>query len=202
MRVGGRVALAAVTGCLVATGCSGGSSGDPVTLPPTTQTPTSPSVAPSTSTPPTVTVNPDPTPTTTLILPDEHVESVDAFVADFFAALNTAKDTGDLAAFDALYLARCSGCAELRDELTGWLADGGRVEGGDWVILQQSSNQLVDGSAASADTFAYRTEGMLASTDGTTIEISQTAAQWFQFRLLVEHPWIVEDMGRTELNRS
>lgn len=199
MRVGGRAALGILSGCVLVAGCSDGGSGDPVTLPPTTASTTAVTTPPPTTGPPTTTDEATPTPTTTLMLPDEHVESVDAFVADFFAALNNAKETGDFAEFDALYLPQCTRCIELRDEVTAWLADGQTVEGGDWVILQQSSSQFDDGSRAVFTVLAYRDAAILGGAPGDApVTAPATVVLLGRGGLLPLEPWVVEDMGLTE----
>lgn len=199
MRVGAHRVLSVVVGCLVVAGCASDGADDPVTLPPSTSTAT-PEPSETSSPTPTSTPTPsgDPTPTTTLVLPDEHVESVDAFVAEFFAALNAAKDSGDFSAYDAMYLPQCTGCIELRDEVVGWLEGGQTVEGGDWVILQQSSNQFPDGSSATADVFAYRM-GAEVVAGSAPVSTSATPLQWFQFGMRPEVPWIIDDVGYGEL---
>lgn len=200
MRVGAHRALGLVAGCLVVAGCAPDGADDPVTLPPSTAPVTSEPTE-STVVTPTPTPSGEPTPSTTLQLPDEHVESVDAFVVEFFAALNAAKDSGDFSAFDAMYLPQCTGCIELRDEVVGWLEGGQTVEGGDWVILQQSSTQFPDGSRGSANVFVHRT-GIRLDVPGTSAALNSTPIQWFQIGVLADGPWIIEDMGRTELENS
>lgn len=201
MRVGAHRALGLVVGCLVMAGCASDGADDPVTLPPSTAPATS---APTESTEATPTPTPagEPTPSTTLVLPDEHVESVDAFVVEFFAALNAAKDSGNFSAYDAMYLPQCTGCIELRDEVVGWLEDGQTVEGRDWVILQQSSTQFPDGTKGAANVFAYRTGGQTSRSNSETGQAGATSIYWFQIGVVATEPWSIEDMGRTELEGS
>jgi hypothetical protein len=110
----GRALVAAVCGpILVLAGCSDGQ--DPVVLPSSSGSATT--TPPTETTTPTDTPSSEPTPTTTLVLPDEHVPEVDAFVQAFFAAYNAAQDSGDFTAWDAMYLPQCDECVRMRDEL-------------------------------------------------------------------------------------
>lgn len=202
MRVGAHRVLGVVVGCLVVAGCASDGADDPVTLPPSTAPATSEPIESSTESTPTPTTTSEPTPSTTLLLPDEHVESVDAFVVEFFAALNAAKDSGDFSAYDAMYLPQCTGCIELRDEVVGWLGDGQMVEGGDWVILQQSSTQFPDGTKGAANVFAYRTRVVTSGSDSETGPAGATSTYWFQVGVLAAEPWSIEDMGRTAIEAS
>jgi hypothetical protein len=184
----GRALVAAVCGpILVLAGCSDGE--NPVVLPSSSGS--------ATTTPPTETTTPtdppssEPTPTTTLLLPDEHVPEVDEFVQAFFAAYNAAQDSGDFTAWDAMYLPQCAGCKTMRDEIEAWLANGGTVEGADWVILQQSSAVLADSYTATA--VGFRTAGEVSGDSGMTIE--QTPAQQFNIFLLTTPKMAVADLA-------
>ena len=189
MRSCGAMVAIGVALSAAASGCSGGGN-HAATLPPVTST----SSIPTTTTAPTQTG--DPTPSTTLTLFNEHDASVDAFVQSFFAAYNAAQDSRDLSAFEALYLPQCTGCTAMRDELAGWLANGQTIEGGDWHILQQTSNSLVNGSKGTMGSLAYRDSAQLVDPSGETTEvIPATAVIWYQGSLVGPAPWRFEDLG-------
>lgn len=190
--------LVGVVGCLLLAGCTADGSGDePETLPPIEPSPSTPAATSASQSPPPAT---DPTPTTSATLVDEHSPTVDAIVTEFFTTLNAAKDTGDFAAYDALYLPQCEGCLDLRAEVEEWLAGGQPVQGGDWVILQQNSTQFPDGSRGSANAFVYRTEAVAES--GEVLgEPGNSPIQLFQLGVLgAGDPWLIERVGWLELD--
>lgn len=195
MRIGGRAVIGLVTGCIALAACSGDPDDEAVTLPPTTETASTSSPPPSSTAAPTETETAEPTPTTILVLPDEHVASVDDFVADFFAALNAAKDSGDFAAYDAMYLPQCSGCIELREELQGWLADGQTVEGGDWIVMDVTSDALADGTSGGFSALAYHTLVSLTSSDASTENIPATEVYLFNGVLVGDGSWALDNIA-------
>ena len=190
MRSGRALAAAFCGSILMLAACSDGG-GDPVVLPTATGSTTTATETASPSAPP----SSEPTPTTTLVLPDEHVPEVDEFVRAFFAAYNAAQDSGDFAAFDAMYLPQCTGCLEMRDELVKWLADGGAVEGADWVILQQTSAPFLENFDATV--VAYRTDGSRVEA-GDAVPIQQSPIHLFNFFIRSLAQLTVEDLGLGE----
>jgi len=190
MRVG-RGLLAVVSGSLLGLAACSGGGDDPVVLPTGTSQPTT--TASETDPMPDPTSSTEPTPTTTLVLPDEHVPEVDAFVQGFFDAYNAAQDSGDFSVFDAMYLPQCAGCLQMRDELEGWLADGGVVEGADWIILKQSSSAIADNY--NAIIVAYRTTGSLTSIAGTIEPVEQSQAEPITLFLTSTPALTVADLG-------
>jgi hypothetical protein len=191
MRSGRALAIVVLGLVVTLAGCAD-DGGEPVVLPTeTTGSTPEPSV---TSTSPTPSTSTAPTPTPTLVLPDEHVPEVDEFVRQFFAAYNAAQDSGDFTAFDAMYLPQCAGCLEMRAELEGWLADGGSVDGADWVILQQSSVQLAPGNH-NALVLGYRTAGELVDSDAEPTEVDPVGLQLFNMNLNDADPLVFEDVA-------
>ncbi len=192
MRVG-RGLLAVVSGSLLGLAACSGGGDDPVVLPTGTSQPTT--TASETDPTPDPTSSTEPTPTTPLVLPDEHVPEVDAFVQGFFDAYNAAQDSGDFAAFEAMYLPQCDGCIRMRDELEGWLAGGGVVEGADWVIQQQSSKLFLDNEYQVA-VIAHRTSGTVlrnGEVDGPPI--AQSTSQFFNIDVRDQPPLTVYNYG-------
>jgi len=191
MRVG-RGLLAVASGSLLGLAACSGGGDDPVVLPSeTTEATTTPTVTETTTVPPPTS---EPTPSTTLVLPDEHVEEVDAFIRRFFEAYNAAQDSGDFSAFDAMYLPQCDGCIRMRDELEGWLAGGGVVEGADWIIVQQFSEPFVDDYDASV--IAYRQAGALLDASGVeSALVDQLEPQVFNLILPQAAPLVVANLA-------
>lgn len=169
--------------------CAGGGDGPVVlptgtTQPSATPTPTaSTAVLPSTS---------EPTPTTTLVLGATEVSEADAFVRQFFEAYNAAQDSGEFAAFDAMYLPQCGVCIQMRNEVEAWLADDGTVVGADWVLQQISSVSIVDNAGTTA--LAYRTLGTVRS-GGATSAVPMLPIQIFNLNVRRADPWIIQDLG-------
>jgi hypothetical protein len=187
----GSLALAGMTaaGALLLAGCS--DDGGATVLPPATasrSTTSAMSATPSTVAP----TSAETTPTTTLELPDEHVESIETFLDEFFAAYHHAQDTGDFGPFDALYLPQCSGCMEMRDELVGWLADGATVEGADWVILDTTSEQIAGRGLFRV--VAYRTAGAIVR-DAQRTEIPPVEPQRFGGHMPPGPNPVIEDLA-------
>lgn len=189
MRVG-RGLLAVVSGSLLGLAACSGGGDDPVVLPSeTTEPTTTPTVTDTTAaSPPTR----EPTPTTSIVLPNEHVEEVDAFIRGFFEAYNAAQDSGDFATFDSTYLPQCVGCLEMRDELERWLAGGGLVEGADWIIQQQFSAPFLEDYEVLV--VAFRSSGGVSSTSGND-SIEATASQLFTIDVRRGPPLIVYDLA-------
>lgn len=193
MRSGRAALIAAVCGwILVLSGCS--DDGGAVVLPTgSADATTEPTESLSSTDPP----SSEPTPTTTLVLPDEHVPEVDEFVRQFFATYNATQDSGDFTAFDAMYLPQCTGCVEMRDELESWLADGGSVEGADWVVLQQNSSAVGDTYGASV--IAYRTAGFLTDSTGSEVEtIDQSPIKLINFSLRSMPSMAIDSLGSSD----
>jgi len=191
MRVG-RGLLAVVSGSLLGLAACSGGGDDPVVLPSGTTDPTTtPTVTETTAVPPPTS---EPTPSTTLVLPDEHVEEVDAFIRRFFEVYNAAQDSGDFSAFDAMYLPQCTGCLQMRVELEGWLADGGVVEGADWSVQGQSSVELAPGNF-NALVLAHRASGELTNASGAIAPIAATELHLFNMNLNAAEPFVLEDVA-------
>jgi len=189
MRVG-RGLLAVVSGSLLGLAACSGGGDDPVVLPSgTTEATTTPTVSETTAVPPPTS---EPTPTTSIDLPNSQVEEADAFVREFFDAYNAAQDSGDLSAFDAMYLPQCAGCTELREELVGWLDDGTTIEGADWIVQGLSSTKI--GVNAGTIVLAYRAEGSVVSgADSTLVPMLQS--QVLNVNVRRAEPWIIEDLA-------